>query len=377
MELEWGVDKVKAFLSLLKAAFDDFNEDKAPRLAAALSYYTIFSLAPLLIVVIAVAGLAFGQEAVQGRLDEQIQGLVGEQGGDMIQEMVQNARRPNESLIATIVGVVTLLLGAGGVFGQLKDALNTVWEVEPKKQGILATIRSQFISFTMVLGVGFLLLVSLVVSAVISAISTLINGMFGNTEFLLQLLNFVISFGFITLLFALIYKILPDTDIKWQDVWVGAAFTSLLFTIGKTLIGLYLGNSGISSTYGAAGSLVVVLLWIYYSAQILLFGAEFTQVYAKRYGSWVPKEAEKQKAAAQTPSAAAGELRPAPDLAVSAVTPLPLMAIEPAPAEVEPHTAAVARVRGQQRLYAAASLMATVASFLVGLVFGARRGGTT
>ncbi len=377
MELEWGVDKVKAFLSLLKAAFDEFNEDKAPRLAAALSYYTIFSLAPLLIVVIAVAGLAFGQEAVQGRLDEQIQGLVGEQGGDMIQEMVQNARRPNESLIATVVGVVTLLLGAGGVFGQLKDALNTVWEVEPKKQGILATIRSQFISFTMVLGVGFLLLVSLVVSAVISAISTLINGLFGNTEFLLQLLNFVISFGFITLLFALIYRILPDTDIKWQDVWVGAAFTSLLFTIGKTLIGLYLGNSGISSTYGAAGSLVVVLLWIYYSAQILLFGAEFTQVYAKRYGSWVPKEAEKQKAAAQAQSAAAGELRPAPNLAVSAVTPLPLMAIEPAPAEAEPQAVEVARVRGQQRLYAAASLTATVASFLVGLVFGARRGGTS
>lgn len=388
--------KVKTFLSLLKAAFDDFNEDKAPRLAAALSYYTIFSLAPLLVVVIAVAGLVFGQDAVRGQLDNQIQGMVGAEGGDMIQEMIQNAQRPKETLVATVLGLATLLLGAAGVFGQLKEALNTVWEVEPKKQGILATIKSQFISFTMVLGVGFLLLVSLVISALIAAVSTFINGLIGNTEFVLQVVNFVISFGFVALLFALIYKILPDTEIEWRDVGIGAAFTALLFTIGKTLIGLYLGNSGVSSAYGAAGSLVIILLWVYYSAQIMLFGAEFTQVYAKRYGSWVEKEAERAKAAAQKQAVRtpAGELpgesvpvsagalaidatSQPPVMAKSAVHPLPLMSIEPSPAAAgETMPPEPARFGVQQRLFAAASLAATLISFLVGLVFGARRNNT-
>lgn len=392
------MDKVKAFLSLLKAAFDEFNEDKAPRLAAALSYYTIFSIAPLLIVVVAIAGAVFGTEAVQGRLDEQIQGMVGEQGGDMIQEMVQNARRPNESFVATVIGLVTLLLGSAGVFAQLKGALNTVWEAEPQKQGILATIKAQFISFTMVLGIGFLLLVSLVISAVISALSSFINGIFGNTQFLLQIINFVISFGFITLLFAMIYKILPDVDIEWRDVGIGAAFTALLFTIGKTLIGLYLGNSGIASAYGAAGSLVIVLLWVFYSAQIMLFGAEFTQVFAKRYGSWVGREAEKKQAAAakETAPTPAGQLpaepqpaagvavvdtpaSPKPALAKSAVHPLPLMEIEPSPTETDAEATPASTGFGvQQRLFAAASLAATLISFLAGLVFGAKRSsGTT
>lgn len=375
------MDKVKAFFSLLKAAFDEFNEDKAPRLAAALSYYTIFSLAPLLIVVIAIAGLVFGQDAVQGRLDEQIQGLVGAQGGEMIQEMVQNAQRPNESLVATIIGIVTLLFGATGVFVQLKGALNTVWDVEPPKTGgILATLKAQLLSFTMVLGIGFLLLVSLVISAVISALSNFINGLFGNTEFVLQVINFVISFGFITLLFALIYQILPDLDIEWRDVTIGAAFTALLFTIGKTLIGLYLGNSGVTSTYGAAGSLVVILLWVFYSAQLLLFGAEFTQVYARRYGSLAPKAAAEAKAARLTTPA--GEVpaprKPSPAQAKSAVHPLPLMSIEPSPAETgETPVPEPARFGMQQRLFAAASLVATLISFLAGLVFGARRGSTT
>jgi membrane protein len=378
------MDKVKTFLSLLKAAFDEFNEDKAPRLAAALSYYTIFSIAPLLIVVIAIAGLVWGHDAVQGRLNEQIQGLVGAQGGEMIQEMVQNAQRPNESFVATIIGLVTLLLGATGVFMQLKGALNTIWDVEPTKSGgILATIKAQLLSFTMVLGIGFLLLVALVISAVISALSTFINGLFGNTEFVLQVLNFVISFGFITLLFALIYKVLPDVDIEWRDVWIGAAFTSLLFTIGKTLIGLYLGNSGVTSTYGAAGSLVVILLWVFYSAQILFFGAEFTQVYARRYGSWVERAAKHARKAAPAEAARtpAGELptQPQPVLAKSAIHPLPLMAIEPSPAETAEGQPAAEPTRFgvQQRLFAAASLVATLISFLAGLVFGARRGSAT
>ena len=280
--------KLKAIFELFRDAFNEWNEDKAPRLAAALSYYTVFSIAPLFIVVIAVAGLAFDQQAVQGRLDEQIQGLVGREGADVIQEVIQNASKPQENAIATILGVATLLLGAGGVFGQLQDALNTVWGVEPKPgRGILATIKDRFISFTMVLGVGFLLLVSLVISAILAALNGFISGLLPQSEFLLQIVNFVISFGIITLLFALIFKILPDVDIQWRDVGIGAAFTALLFTIGKLAIGLYLGNSGVSSTYGAAGSLVLVLLWVYYSAQILLFGAEFTQVYARRYGSHI------------------------------------------------------------------------------------------
>jgi membrane protein len=276
----------KRVLNLFRQTFQEWNEDRVPRLAAALSYYTVFSIAPLLIVVITIASLAFDQAAVTGRLDEQIQGLVGREGADMVQEMIRNAQRPAESTLATVIGVVTLLLGAAGVFGQLQDALNTVWGVEPKPgNGILKAIKDRFLSFTMVLGVGFLLLVSLVISAVLSGLHNFIAGYLPGAQFILQILNTVISFGVITLLFAMIYKFLPDLNIEWRDVWIGAAFTALLFTIGKLLIGLYLGNSSVASTYGAAGSLVIILLWIFYSAQILLFGAEFTQVYAHQYGS--------------------------------------------------------------------------------------------
>jgi membrane protein len=281
------MSKLPEVFTLLKDTYDEWNADKAPRLAAALSYYTIFSLAPLLIVVIAVAGLAFGQDAVQGRLDEQIQGLLGRQGADFIQDIILNARKPGDSILATILGLVTLLLGAGSVFGQLQEALNIVWGVARRPRGPLETIKERFLSFTMVLGVGFLLLVSLVISAVLSAIGQLSANWIPGNEFILQLVNIVISFGIITLLFALIFKILPDADIQWRAVWIGAAFTALLFTIGKLLIGLYLGRSGVTSTFGAAGSLVVVLLWIYYSAQILLFGAEFTQMYARGYGLYI------------------------------------------------------------------------------------------
>ncbi len=280
--------KLRSLFNLFRDAFNEWNEDKVPRLAAALSYYTIFSIAPLLIVVIAVAGLAFGREAVQGRIDEQIQGLVGRQAADVIQEAIQNASKPQDSITATIIGLATLLLGAGGMFGQLQDALNAVWGVQPKpNRGIPGTIKDRFISFTMVLGVGFLLLVSLVISAALAALDNYFLTRLPDVEFVLQILNFIISFGVITLLFAMIFKILPDVDIQWRDVWIGAAFTAFMFTIGKLLIGLYLGSSSIASTFGAAGSLVVILLWVYYSAQILLFGAEFTQVYARRHGSHI------------------------------------------------------------------------------------------
>jgi len=280
------MSKLKTLFSLLKETFDEWNRDRAPRLAAALAYYTTFSLAPFLIVVIAIAGLVAGQEAVQGRLDEQIQGLVGREGADMIQELIRNVSKGSDSALASIIGLITLLLGAGGVFGQLQDALNTVWGVEVKPgRGILATIKDRFLSFSMVLGVGFLLMVSLVLTSLLAFVHMFFLGLLPGAEFILQILNFAISFGVVTLLFAMIYKILPDAEIQWHDVWIGAAVTSVLFTIGKTALGIYLGNSGVLSTYGAAGSLIIILLWIFYSAQILLFGAEFTQVYARRYGS--------------------------------------------------------------------------------------------
>jgi membrane protein len=278
----------KTAFTLFKETFQEWNEDKAPRLAAALAYYTIFSIAPFLIVVIAIAGLVFGQEAVQGSLDEQIQGLVGREGADMIQQLIQNVRQPSENILATVIGLVTLLLGAAGVFGQLQDALNTVWGITPKPgRGFLGIIRDRFFSFTMVLGVGFLLLVSLIVSAILASINTYFLGLLPGTEIILEVVNFIVSLGIITLLFGLMYKYVPDVEIQWRDVWVGAAVTALLFTIGKTLLGLYLGNSGVLSTYGAAGSIIIILLWIFYSAQILLFGAEFTQVYAQKYGAYI------------------------------------------------------------------------------------------
>jgi membrane protein len=278
----------KAMFELLKKTFAEWNEDKAPRLAAALAYYTVFSLAPLLIIVIAISGLVFGREAAQGQIVGQIQGLVGEQGAQVIQTMIEGASKPSASILATIIGLATLLLGAGGLFGQLQDALNTIWEVQPKPgRGIFGMLQTRFLSFTLVVGTGFLLLVSLVLSAALQAFSGYLGGLFPNAGIVLQIVNILLSFAVITLLFAMIYKVLPDVKIAWSDVWIGAVATALLFTIGKFLIELYLGRSSTASTFGAAGSLVVLLLWVYYAAQILLLGAEFTQVYANQYGSHV------------------------------------------------------------------------------------------
>jgi len=241
---------------------------------------------PLLIVVISIAGFIFGRDAVQGRVQAQIQGVVGGQAAAAIQDMLANTNNhPSTGILATVIGIVTLLLGAAGLFGSLQDALDTVWEVAPKPQGIIVMLRQRFISFTMVLGICFVLLVSLVLSAAISALQTWVKVQVPGQGTILQILNLVISFGVITLLFAAIFKVLPDVQISWKDVWVGAAVTALLFTIGKYLLGLYLGQSSVASGFGAAGSFVVLLLWIFYSAQILLFGAEFTQVYARTYGS--------------------------------------------------------------------------------------------
>lgn len=279
----------KSIWGLLKRTVAQWIEDQPFQLASSLSYYTLFSLAPLLIIVIAIAGLAFGREAAEHQIVGTIQGMVGHQSAQAIQGMIQNASsQPHTGVLSAVMGLGALILGAGGVVGQLQTALNTIWGVTPKSgQGVWGFVRQRFISFAMVLSIGFLLLVSLVISAVITSLTLFMGDFLGGVKILTHVLDLFVSFILVTALFAMIYKFLPDVRIQWRDVWIGAALTSVLFTVGKFLIGLYLGQSGVSSTYGAAGSLITVLLWVYYSSLIFFLGAEFTQVYASQYGSGV------------------------------------------------------------------------------------------
>jgi membrane protein len=279
----------RGIFALLKDAAKEWSEDKVPRLGAALAYYTVFSLAPLLILVIAIAGLTLGQrDSAQAAVLGQLRGLVGEQGASVIQTAIDNSSKPAAGIVASVVSVITLLLGALGAFGQLQDALNTIWEVKPKPgRGIMGIIKDRLLSFGLVLVIGFFVVASLVVSAALVALGTFLSNIVPGPEILMEIINFVISLAVISALFAIMFKYLPDAKIAWRDVVIGAVATALLFTIGKTLIGLYLGNSSVTSTYGAAASLVVLLLWAYYASQIFLFGAELTQVYANRFGSRV------------------------------------------------------------------------------------------
>ncbi len=274
-------------VDLIKETYNEWSKDKASDQAAALSYYSIISLAPLLIIIIAIVSFFYHDSAsVSNALISQIGDLVGKESAKTVQEMMAGAAKPSKSIFAMIIGVVVLLVGASAVFVNLKSMLNTIWNVETKPGiGIWGIIKARFFSFAMIVGIGFLLLVSLVVSAVIAALNQFISGYLPGGDILAYVINFVVSVGIVTLLFAMIYKILPDATVRWSDVWIGAAVTALLFTIGKFLIGLYLGQSSFGSTYGAAGSVIIILIWIYYSAQILFMGAEFTQVYARRSGS--------------------------------------------------------------------------------------------
>lgn len=281
---------MRNLLNLFKLTYQEWKEDRASRLAAALAYYTIFSIAPMLVIAIAVAGFVWQEKAVETQVMRQIQGLVGVEGAAFVADLLESASNPKEGIVATIAGVITLLFGALGVFNELHNSLNVIWEVKPDKQdnfwqALKKAIIDRFLSFTMVLGIGFLLLVSLVISAGLSATQEVLGNAIPAPEILLQLLNLVISIGVITLLFAMIYKYLPDAEIPWRYVWLGAFVTAILFSVGKMVIGIYLGNSAVASSFGAAGSLVLLLLWIYYSAQILFFGAEFTQVYANAHSS--------------------------------------------------------------------------------------------
>ncbi len=278
----------KALISILKETAEEWSNDKASRLAAALSYYTIFSISPLLVIAIALSGLVFGRAAASHQIFQQIRGFVGDNGAQAVQAMVENSGDRGTGIIATVIGVITLLVGASGAIGQLQDALNTIWEVQPKPgQGIMGFVRTRILTFSMVLVIAFMLLVSLVISAGISGAGQYLESAIAIPAIALQGANLLVSFLVISVLFSLIYKFLPDVQIRWKDVWIGGCVTSLLFSVGKFLIGLYLGRGSVTSAFGAAGSLVVVLIWIYYSSQILFFGAEFTQVYAHRSGSRV------------------------------------------------------------------------------------------
>jgi membrane protein len=273
-----------AWWSPLQETASRWSEHKDARLGAALAYYSIFSLGPLIVIAIAIAGLVFGAEAVQNQVFGSLRGLLGDGGTQAIDAMLKGANRPREGILATVIGVGTLVFAAVGVVVQLKDALNTVWEVEtPSGSGVWRFARTYILSLAGVLSLGFLLLISLLLTAALSAAGKYVAPYLPEAS--LQIAGFLVSFAVISLLFAMMFKWLPDTPIEWRDVWLGAILTAALFEVGKLLIGLYIGKQGLESTYGAAASIVVVLIWVYYSAQLVLMGAEFTNVYARRYGS--------------------------------------------------------------------------------------------
>ena len=275
----------------LKVLFSDtwseWYKHKAPRLGASLAFYTLLSLAPLLVVIVALAGIIYGEEAARGQIVGQLSDLVGRTGATAIEEIIRQARQPTVGFLATAAGLFTLFFGATAVVAELRDALNTIYEIPaPEVTGIKSLfmfVRERLFSFAMVLGVGFLLLVSLAINAAIAAVGTWFTGWL--PALLIELANTLASWVIITVLFAAIYKVLTDVTLEWRDVILGAGVTSLLFNVGKFIIGLYLGSSTVASAYGAAGSLVILLIWVYYSAQIFFMGAEFTQVFANRYGS--------------------------------------------------------------------------------------------
>ncbi|MBS0451961.1 MAG: YihY/virulence factor BrkB family protein [Proteobacteria bacterium] len=274
-------------LGLCRTAVMSWLDDYAPSMGAALAYYTVFSIAPLLLIVISVAGLVFGEAAARGAIFDQLSGLMGEQGAMAVQGLLNSVNKPAEGILATITGLLLLVLGATTVFRELQDALDRIWRAPAQDHngGVWKMVRTRLLSFGLIMGIGFLLMVSLVASAAFAALGKWWAPIFGAWAQVGQIINFVFGFAVTVVGFAMIYKLMPRAKVEWRDVWVGAAATALLFSIGKHLIGLYIGKSSVASGFGAAGSLVVVLVWVYYSAQIFLLGAEFTWVYAHEYGS--------------------------------------------------------------------------------------------
>ena len=286
-----------ALWSITKRALSGWWNDNVPRLGASLSYYTLFAMAPVLLIAIAIAGVFFGAEAVRGEIVGQIRGLMGEGGARAVQSMLEGASKQSAGRLAAGVGLFTFFLGATGAFLELQAALNGIWRVKPKEdtKWWKALVIQRLISFGLVIAVGFLLLVSLVVSAGLAALNRYMGAILPSLTEVWAAINMLVSLGVITLLFALIYRVLPDVKLAWRDVWLGAVVTAGLFTIGKSLIGLYLGTSGIASTYGAAGSVVVLLVWVYYSAQIVLLGAEFTRAWVEWDGTRPKRMAHAEK----------------------------------------------------------------------------------
>jgi membrane protein len=281
--------RARDFPWLLMESAGAWMEDNALRLSASLAFYSVFSLAPVLVIAVSIGALLFSEQTVRDQISAQLEALAGPRAADALEALlVTTAAQKRTGTFATIIGIVVMLFGASGVFGELKDALNTIWGVVIKPgRTLLRLIHDRFLSFSMVLSVGFLLLVSLLLNAILTALSKYINWMLPLPALAWQTLDFVGSFGVITVLFAMIFKILPNVRLGWHDVWIGAAVTSLLFVLGKFLIGFYLGASSITSAYGAAASVIIVLLWVYYSACILFFGAEFTKIYASKFGSGI------------------------------------------------------------------------------------------
>jgi membrane protein len=286
--------------SLLKETFDDWIADRVPQLGAALAFYTALSLAPLLVLSLRVAALIFDESTVRGEIESQIESLVGKDGAEAVRAMLESANAPGHGAWATLLSAATLLLGASGVFGQLQTSLNTIWEVEPRPgRGIRGFLRDRLLSMSIVLGVAFLLLVSLILSALLSFASAQITWP-DDQAWLAHLASIALSLVVFTLLFAVMFKVVPDVEMRWRDVWWGATVTTVLFAIGKFAIGLYLARSEMASSYGVAGSFVVLLVWVFYSAQVVFFGAELTQAYANQYGSGIRPSAHAQSMARQS-----------------------------------------------------------------------------
>ncbi len=271
--------------SMLKETVEDYVEDNALSRGAAIAYYTVVSIGPVLLICIAIAGLVFGEEAARGAIVGQLRGLMGDQAAELIQTTIKSASNTSSGVLATVIGLVALLVTASGVFGEMQAALNAIWKAEPPKAMLTGFLKARMASLGLVATLGFLLLVSLVLSALLHALATYINGVLPGASTILSIVNFLVSLAMVSALFGAIYKILPDRQLAWRDVGVGALVTALLFTIGKTLIGLYIGSSSVASSYGAASALVIILVWIYYSSQIFLLGAEFTKVWASHHGS--------------------------------------------------------------------------------------------
>jgi len=313
----------RQIVRLGREAVASWSDDYAPSMGAALAYYTLFSIAPLLLIVISVAGLVFGEDAARGQIFVELRGLMGEEGAAAVQALLKSVSLPSQGILATVFGVVALLVGAMSVFGELQNALDRIWRVPaaPGGSGLWRLLRARLLSFGMILGVGFLLIVSLVASAALAALGKWWAPMFGGWAVLGEVLNSVLGFALVMLCFAMIYKILPRLRIEWRDVWIGAAVTAALFTVGRFGVGLYIGRSTFASGFGAAASLVVVMAWMYYSAQIFLLGAEFTWIYAHTFGSL--KEVERPPERADVPSRSGDDAATALAVSRAAVTDAP------------------------------------------------------